>query len=49
MNSTLKKGVGSISPILNEYTTVEKAKHLYLSKETIRTHRKRLLNKFSAK
>ena len=35
--------------ILNEYTTGEIARHLYLSEETIRTHRKRLLDKFNAR
>ena len=35
--------------IILEYTTSEIARMLYLSKETVRTHRKHLLEKFKAR
>lgn len=35
--------------ILNEMTTSEMAAELFLSNETIRTHRKNLMNKLNAK
>lgn len=35
--------------ILNEMTTSEMAAKLFLSNETIRTHRKNLMNKLNAK
>lgn len=38
-----------LSLILDEYTTDEMAQSLYLSKETVRTHRKNLLQKFEAR